>query len=43
MIDIHLEVENEVYQEPLFEDPMAYNDMSMCGITETQLAEYDQK
>lgn len=22
-------------------DPMAYNDMSMCGITATQLSEYD--
>lgn len=36
MKDIHLEIENEVYQEPLFEDPMAYNTMELCGTTITE-------
>lgn len=40
MKDIHLEIENEVYQEPLFDDVADdinfTGAMSLCGITITE-------
>ena len=39
MIDIKQEVKNEVYQEPLFEEEMAYNSLELCGTTETKVSD----
>lgn len=29
--------------DEIIKDPMAYNDIRLCGITETQLEEYEER